>query len=293
MEAKATGSRTSQLVREIEARVEELARGTDALRASETFYNYLKVMGRFHKYSIGNVLLIFSQMPGATLVAGYHTWQKLGRQVRKGEKGIAILAPMTWSKQEQAEDGSTTEVPVRWWKTVAVFDVSQTDGEPLPELGGIPHETDEALAALLTQVAEDRGFHVVIDPDLRDGVQGYSDGREIHILPDTGTQVLAHELAHTLLRHPFAVRDGELSREEAEVEAEGAAYAVAAHFGLDPSSSVPYLVGYWTDAKAVRAHLEAIRSAAAEIIDAVEAKRKPVRQEFEVSVPALEPALAG
>lgn len=291
MEAEAKGSRTSQLVHEIEARVEELARGTDDLRASETFYNYLKVMGRFHKYSLGNVLLIFGQMPDATLVAGYHAWQKLGRQVRKGEKGIAILAPMTWTKQQEAEDGTVSEVPVRWWKTVSVFDISQTDGDPLPELGGIPHETDEGLQAVLTQVAEERGFHVVIDPDLRNGVQGYSDGREIHILPEAGTQVLAHELAHALLRHPFTIPAGELSREEAEVEAEGAAYAVAAHFGLDPSSSVPYLVGYWTDAKAVRRHLEAIRSAAAEIIDAVEAKRAPAH-EVEVSAPALEPALA-
>ena len=112
-----------------------LARLTDGisqLTTSEQWQRYLDFQGRFHRYSANNVVLIAMQSPEASRVAGFNAWRKMGRFVRKGEKAIWILAPMVY-KQAEAEDGDDDRV-IRGFKPVAVFDVSQTDGEELPEV---------------------------------------------------------------------------------------------------------------------------------------------------------------
>src|SRR6266446_241270 len=109
---------------------ERLAEAVEKLADSDTFAAWLRARGAFHDYSFNNTLLIVSQRPDATQVAGYKTWQKLGRQVRKGEHGIRILAPCVVKR----ETDSGEETRSMFFRTVSVFDVSQTDGEPLPEL---------------------------------------------------------------------------------------------------------------------------------------------------------------
>src|SRR5690606_16196303 len=122
---------------------------------SEALTRYLAMLAKFHKYSFGNVLLTHSQPPDATHVAGFHTWRQMGRFVRKGEKGIVIIAPMLIRKRDEPDsDGAEASKPVLRFRGVYVFDVSQTDGEPLPEparVNGDPrHHTDR----LKTLVAE-------------------------------------------------------------------------------------------------------------------------------------------
>jgi antirestriction protein ArdC len=102
---------------------------------SEALKNYLAVMGRFHRYSWGNTLLIASQRPDATRVAGFHAWHQVGRSVKKGEKGIMILAPMVVKPKETTPDRESLDEAVRvaGFRTAYVFDLKQTEGQPLPE----------------------------------------------------------------------------------------------------------------------------------------------------------------
>src|SRR4029077_14040076 len=109
---------------------ERLAEAVERMADSETFAAWLRARATFHDYSFGNVCLIVSQRPDATQVAGYKTWQKFGRQVRKGERGIRILPPCAVKRENELGD----EVRSLFFRTVSVFDVAQTDGEPLPEL---------------------------------------------------------------------------------------------------------------------------------------------------------------
>src|SRR6266853_6218270 len=112
--------------------MEALERGqSDALKT------YLSAMSRFHRYSWGNVLLICSQRPDATYVAGFHAWLKMRRYVRKGEKGIVILAPMVGRKKSDGELTEDEQTRVFGFRAAHVFDISQTDGEPLPEFAAI------------------------------------------------------------------------------------------------------------------------------------------------------------
>src|SRR5882672_5223928 len=122
---------------------------------TETLRNYLAAIGRFHRYSLRNVMLIASQNPTATRVAGFHTWHKLGRFVKKGEKGILILAPIVRPKSQSVEqtepDESSTPVGFR---AAYVFDTSQTDGQELPEIGNVngdPREYRDRLGKFVTE----------------------------------------------------------------------------------------------------------------------------------------------
>jgi hypothetical protein len=98
---------------------------------------YLSVMSRFHRYSWGNILLIYSQRPNATHVAGFHSWLKMRRCVRRGEKGIVILAPMVGRKKSDDEITEDSQTRLFGFRTAHVFDVSQTEGEPLPEFAAV------------------------------------------------------------------------------------------------------------------------------------------------------------
>src|SRR5436853_3032554 len=115
---------------------------------SESLKMYLDAMGRFHRYSWGNVLLISSQRPDATQVAGFHTWHDLGRWVKKGEKGIMIFAPMLVKQKDPATAGRAASKPdevfrLTGFRTAYVFDASQTEGRPLPEFSKTTGETRE------------------------------------------------------------------------------------------------------------------------------------------------------
>jgi antirestriction protein ArdC len=268
--------------RELRARIDDsldaLARAVDDVRASDTFKAYLDVQAKFHRYSWHNSLLIAMQRPEASQVAGYRKWQELGRQVRKGGKGITIFAPCLW-KREVADDtiGVKVEQGI-FFKAVYVFDIGQTDGPELPSLD-VPDvdAAADALLADLRRVADSRGIRVAFGP-LSGGVYGLSKGGAVDIDDTRGTgqqaKTLAHELAHEALhksKESLATMP-ERSRSIAELEAEAVAYVVCRHFGLDVEVRASRYIALWDgDSKALRASLERIADTARTMIDDVEA----------------------
>ena len=225
--------------------LERLTEGITQLTNSERWTEWLNMQSRFHRYSFGNTLLILAQRPDSTRVAGYNAWRQLDRFVRKGEKGIWILAPMVYKSdaKDEAGDESTTRV-IRGFKPVPVFDVSQTDGQELPEVctrltGGQPGDAYSQLR----RVAHELGF-TVEEEYLSGSVNGdcnHSEHRiRVEVRNDERQQVktLAHELAHAILHEQFD------SRSIAELEAESVAFIVCANIGID---SGDYSFGYVTN----------------------------------------------
>lgn len=229
---------------------QQLREGVAALATSEDWQQWLAVAAQFRRYSVHNTFLILLQKPDATRVAGYKAWQKLGRQVRKGEQGIAILAPVTRTIED--EDTGEQVRRVVAFRGATVFDLSQTDGEPLPQAPDVAEhidgdEPDGLWDALICQAA-DAGFTVTLAGADRVGhaeAKGACrhDTHEIVVRDDLDAamrcKTLAHELAHALLHGPEAGT----GRARAEVEAESVAYIVCEAVGL---SSHAYSFGYVT-----------------------------------------------
>jgi hypothetical protein len=245
-------SKASELNAGIRSTIEQLANETDAARQSDLFRNYLKASAAFWDYSWHNQMLIWKQRADASFVGGFNTWLKCGRYVRKGEKGIAILAPMFF-KDKNANGDDTKRI---WFKIVYVFDISQTDGTPLPELPtkSVGDRGEDMLARLL-RFAESRGITVrFVEQCCLNGAAGTSRGKEIEIRTaetDIATQAatLAHEIAHSLLHwdadwHRITTRDGkEIGKQQRELEAEAVAYVVGSYFGIQSPSDF-YLATY-------------------------------------------------
>jgi antirestriction protein ArdC len=259
--------------------VDRLERGILELKSSTRWAEYLRAAARFHRYSANNLMLILMQRPDATRVAGFRTWLDLGRHVRKGENGIAILAPCVYGGQtrEDQETGErvTTERRVVGFRVVHVFDVSQTDGDELPS--PVTHLEGDSAAELLARlelVAGDLGFSVQRPEDFRGPVNGETsfELKRIRLNPDRSTdqqaKTLAHELGHVTAHHETVNYSAERGR--CELEAESVAYVVLAHYGLD---SAEYSFGYvarWSDAKAIRESAGTILEASGEILELLE-----------------------
>ncbi len=217
----------------------QLSEGISALTNSDEWVRHLDVQSRFHRYSFGNAVLIAAQLPEATQVAGFRAWLRLGRNVRKGEKAIWILAPMGTKKP--AEDGSGEDRVIVGFKYVPVFDVSQTEGEALPAVCRQLMGAEPVMCfGRLTDAADALGYSV--EPsELPDGVNGDCSFElrrlrvECRNSPAQQVKTLAHEIAHALLHRDH--RDRRL----AELEAESTAYVVCHHLGLDSGS---YTFGY-------------------------------------------------
>lgn len=228
----------------------------------------LKTMSRFHKYSWHNVCLIASQRPTATRVAGFQTWRTLGRCVRKGEKGIAILAPMVGRKRDDAPDEQSRIV--MGFRAAYVFDVAQTEGQPLPapaEASGDPGTTFERLTAVIGT----QGIVIEHVDDL-DGALGTSHGGMIRLLnglpPAVAFTTLVHEYAHELLHR---TADRPASRDTRELEAEAVAFVVGTAVGLDTAnSSRDYIHLYRGDGEALSNSLVRIQHTASHILSAIE-----------------------
>ncbi len=261
------------LRRTIDDHVAVLAKAVDDVRASEMFKRYLDVQARFYKYSWHNTMLIYSQKPDAERVAGFRTWKKLGRHVRKGERGIMIFAPCPWKKTDTDDNGNDVERQGVFFKVVHVFDVSQTDGEALPEVNVPDVEiVADTLLANLERVASKRGIAVNYT-EIESGAYGASKGGSIDVATGhaTGQQAktLAHELAHEALHWE---ERGTFTRSAAELEAESVAYVVCQHFGLDTGVRSSTYIAIWQgDAKALRESLERIATTARDIIDDLDA----------------------
>jgi hypothetical protein len=251
----------------IEELIQALERGH-----SETLRNYLAAIGRFHRYSLRNVMLIASQNPTATHVAGFHTWHKLGRFVKKGEKGILILAPIVRVKSQSVEqtDESSTAVGFR---AAYVFDISQTDGQELPEIGNVngdPREYRDRLGKFVTE----QGILLEYSQDIAPA-RGTSAGGKITLLPGQAPaedfSTLAHEVAHELMHRDE--RRASTSKRCRETEAEAVAFAVCQGIGLETGSAAQdYIQLYEGDAKLLSEGLEHIQQTATCILDAIGAE---------------------
>jgi antirestriction protein ArdC len=235
---------------------EQVERAVRELLTSDGWGRWAETRATFHRYSFGNCLLIAQQAPAATQVAGFKSWQALGRQVRKGEKAIRIMAPMS-VKRENVDTGEVERVP--FFRAVPVFDVAQTDGEPLPEVPREPITGDSHARYLepLTAHAASLGF--TVEREALEHAGGYCDPKRkrIVISSDLGSinaevRVLVHELAHA-----HGIGYAEHGRADAEVIVETAGTIVCGSIGLDTSGeAIPYLAswGEANDLDAMRRH---------------------------------------
>ena len=264
-----TDARADQMHQAIDQWLAELSDAVDTARASEQFQQWLDVQCRFHDYSHRNTLLITLQCPEATKVAGYRTWQnEFDRHVKEGESAIWIWAPIITSQCPECGDGPTyhekndceyDETPPEEWsegvvgfKPVPVFDISQTEGEPLPELETAAEGDVDGLVTALVEAAAKLEITVEI-LDTEAWPHGDADGVCRHVDDDPHVQVCAddtaavagtllHEYAHALLHDPADTA----RREAREREAEAVAYVVGRHCGLEMDGSARYLAA-WSD----------------------------------------------
>lgn len=251
------------LMEKVKGWLEELERG---LREGHTgdFLSFLEGMGRFHQYSARNVALILQQRPSATLVAGMKRWNELGRRVKKGERGIAILAPSLKRVEVEEADGTVREErKLVGFHTAYVFDVSQTEGEPLSLGKDIPRGT-ELYARLCSRCP------VPVEERLTGSAMGYTNGKRIVISamlsPTAKAETLLHEWAHTRLHFDGVKRPAEVE----ELEAEATAYAVGRHLGLSMKGSRDYILHWRGTVEGLEESLERISQTAREMLGALE-----------------------
>lgn len=283
----------------VESWLDELAGLVDEARATDAFREWLDVQGRFHDYSARNALLIAQQRPDATRVAGYRTWQEaFDRQVREGESAIWIWAPVIARKCPECDHSRRyhessgceyAETPTEEWakgvvafKPVPVFDITQTEGETLPELTtGASGDGREALDRLL-EAATSMGVAVrVVSEDnwshgAAEGVCQWPNGSDesptVEVRnwddPATVAGTLAHELAHARLHDGV---EASMERSKREVEAEAVAYLVGRYVGLDMSNSAFYLAAWQDeDREGLQARLDRISRTASRIIEVLD-----------------------
>ena len=300
MEDLPMAEKREQQMYEITKKLEE---GVKELFTSERYTEYLKTMSKFYKYSFHNTVLIALQRPEATLVAGYLAWQKnFHRQVKKGEKGIQIIAPSQRKEKELIEkfDPETNELilgpdgqpktevvehVVSDFQVVRVFDVSQTYGEPLPEIA-IPDLTEQVQNfPLFLQAVKELSPVPIRFGETEGEAKGYYSNKkkEIVVKADMSEsqtiKTLIHEIAHAKLhdREVLEQAGEEKDQRTKEIEAESIAYTVCQYFGLDTSDySFPYIAGWSDNLKMweLRIFMDTIRRTSGEFIRELEEKIK-------------------
>ena len=255
----------------VKSLIEQLEAGhSDALTA------YLDAMSRFHNYSFGNILEIARQRPDATRVAGMYAWNQLGRKVKKGERGIRILAPIVGvkrKKDEEAEKDITkqnTRVLVGF-RNAYVFDVSQTEGAELPAMREMSGEVGENRARLISFINK-QNIELVFTENIAPAL-GMSYGGRIAILPGQSEaeefSTLVHELAHEMLEH--AKRRTTTTKVVRETEAESIAFVVGKAVGLNTgTASADYIHLYHGNASLLAESLEVIQQTSAVILAALQ-----------------------
>ena len=271
---------------------QRIERGIREVYQSDQYRKYLQVMSRFTNYSLNNCILIFQQKPDAQLVAGYQAWKtKFKRNVKRGEKGIRILAPIRKPVKKQEDDEEPEEEVVRFRK-VCVFDLSQTEGEPLPSfmidhIEGSVDDYEDFLEQLELLAPVPVRFSY-----LENNVHGYYSNAEKEIVLNADmtqlqtVKTLIHEIAHSYL-HDTPEAMTELSRARKEIEAESVAYILCRHYGLDTGEySFRYLAGYSSSQELpeLKASMERIHLASNRLIRGLEELRHP--QEADLLPPA-------
>jgi uncharacterized membrane protein (UPF0127 family) len=264
--------------RKIDEVLKRLKEGVEDIQDSANFKQFLLTMSKFHDYSIGNLILIMLQKPQATRVAGFKTWKDLGRWVKKGEKGIAILAPCfppKGQKEEDEKDKDEEEIELNpiYFKVVHVFDILQTEGTPLPEFDVpvLTGEANENLFDYLLYHMKQRGVSVdfTSKPEMDPGVKGYFGHDGIWVRPEESRaqqlKTFLHEVAHYYSEDVF-----QIPRADAETIAESVAFVVGAHFGFDTGvRSFSYVALWAKEKKILESNLSAIRKISMKMIDAL------------------------
>ena len=283
---------------ELKAITEQLEKGVAEVFSSDKYKELLNMMAKFPRYSVNNNLLILSQKPEASLCNSYTGWKDMNRFVKKGEKGISILAPAPYKiekeqykldengKQIYDKDGDPvtekTEITIRAFKVVKTFDISQTDGQELPKLGvdelmGSVDAYPKLIAALTDICPVPISFE-----QIDSGTKGYYSqvDKKIVIQEDMSQvqtiKTMVHEMSHQKLHDKDLVADAkDISRNGKEVEAESVAYVVCQHYGIDTSDySFSYVAG-WSQGREtpeLKASLDKIRQTAADFIAQIDEK---------------------
>lgn len=256
---------------------EKLEKGVKEVFETDKYKEYLDFMGKFTNYSFNNCLLIMMQMPSASLVAGYKAWRtKFNRQVRKGEKGITILAPCPHKIEKETEDGEVKEVIWTSFRAIKVFDVSQTDGEEIPSICEKLTADVKGYDTLIKRLKKVSPVDVEFQ-HIDGGANGFYSRSEKRIAIQGGmgeaqtVKTLIHEIAHAIL-HNVEGEEAKADRLTREVQAESVAYTVCSMLGMDTSDySFGYVAG-WSSGKEVKeltASMEVIRKTAKFIAEAV------------------------
>lgn len=241
---------------------------------SERLMGYLNFAAKFHNYSPLNQLMIAMQMPEATHVAGYTTWKRMGYQVAKGQKGIAILGPRPFTKVKKEEDGEEVCYQGISFKIVHVFDASQLEAsdKPLPSFFTSLDGDHESLYTKISQAVKSSGI------ELEEGntgqAQGWSIGGKIILkqgLDSTNRCLtLIHEFAHELLHQNATGK--QMSKRKKELHAEAIAYIVGTHCGIKSPYSSDYIQNYGNTEKTLMEELTIIKTTAQVIIEKIETK---------------------
>jgi antirestriction protein ArdC/predicted nucleotidyltransferase len=291
---------------------DKLEQGLQDLFNSDSYRNYLSTMSKFHNYSFNNTLLIAMQKSDATLVAGYKAWQKnFERHVNKGEKAIRILAPAPYKIKEERDkidpltqellldkDGNPqkeeVEITIPAFRAVSVFDLSQTDGKPIPELTAKELLSDvEGYQDMIRAVEAISPVPIELEEIAGDS-KGYYDREAKRIavqenMSESQTlKTMIHEVAHSKLHSKEVEQDEQMrkDRNTKEVEAESVAYTVCQHFGIDTSDySFGYIAGWSSgrDTKELRSSMDTIRKTASELITGIEEQLQELQRDREVS----------
>ena len=306
-----------------------IEQGIKELFESEKYMRYLSVMSRFHRYSVNNTMLIYMQKPDATLVAGYNKWKnQFERHVKKGEHGITIIAPTPFKKkiEEQKLDPDTKapmldaegkvimeerEVEIPMFRPVKVFDVSQTDGKPLPELASSLSGSVQNYEAFMEALRRSAPVPLSVEP-MAANMDGYFSPDRQRIAIRAGmsevqtVSAAVHEIAHSKLHNyakaqEEAVRAGDKEppkkkdRNTEEVEAESISYAVCQYYGIQTGENSFGYIANWSQGKELpelRASLETINKTAGELINDIDRHYKVICKERGIDLTAApEPQL--
>ena len=306
-----------------------IEQGIKELFESEKYMRYLSVMSRFHRYSVNNTMLIYMQKPDATLVAGYNKWKnQFERHVKKGEHGITIIAPTPFKKkiEEQKLDPDTKapildaegkavmeerEVEIPMFRPVKVFDVSQTDGKPLPELASTLSGSVQNYEAFMEALRRSAPVPLSVEP-MAANMDGYFSPDQQRIAIRAGmsevqtVSAAVHEIAHSKL-HNYAKAQEEAARagdkeppkkkdrNTEEVEAESISYAVCQYYGIQTGENSFGHIANWSQGKELpelRASLETINKTAGELINDIDRHYKVICKERGIDLTAApEPQL--
>ena len=284
---------------EMEEITKKLENGVKDIFRSENYKDYLNFCAKLPRYSVNNQILIMMQKPDATMCQSYNGWKEMNRFVKKGEKGIRILAPAPYKMQKEQDkmdsfgkpvldkDGEpvkeTVEVTVNAFKPVSTFDITQTEGDPVPTVG-VSELTGsvEGYETLLTAIKEVVPVPISFE-QIDSGAKGFFNPEENRIVVQEGmsqaqtVKTLLHEASHQALhfREAMDANSEQKSRNQKETEAESVAYVVCQHYGIDTSDYSFAYVATWSADKEMpelKASLDTVRRAAAQLIVKIDEK---------------------